>query len=109
MSCDLTTIDCFGREVVLDHSNWVKHVDAQQHLEVIPYREHFAAVLREPDIVVEVALDRDLHFYKKGIGEGKYTDKYLHLVVKRLEQPPDKVATWWFSPYVVKGTIVWPR
>lgn len=108
MPCELEVVDCFGRTVVLDHSNWTKHVETERHLEVVPYRERFAVVLREPDIVVEAERDGDFHFYKKGIGEGKYSNMYLHLAVKRLGPPdPDKVATWWFSPYVLKGKTVW--
>ena len=103
MTCDLVVMDCFGREVILEHSNWEKHRD--RHGEVIEYHDSFPLVLQDPDFVVEAARDGDLHYYQLGI----VGHRYLQLVVRSFVGA-HKVTTWWFSPKNrTKGTVIYER
>lgn len=105
MSCGLTVTDCFGREVVLDHSNWVKHERRGAHPEVARYHDSFVLVLQDPDFVVEAVRDGHQHFYRRGIA----AHRYLHLVVVNFESVY-KITAWWLSPQQdIKGMSVYER
>ena len=97
MSCELDVLDCFGRRVLLDHSNWEKHLTRRPDL--IPYRERFAEVLSRLDAVIQAERDGALHFYRTGIGEGKFANLYLRIVIGRYS-PVDKIKSWWFCTTV---------
>ena len=109
MSCELEVIDCFGRKVVLDHSNWEKHIAARRHLEVVEYHDRFAEVLRDPDIVVEARRDKHHHFFRQGITRGRHARLYLLVVVAEFAGV-HKVTTWRLVPFVdTEGAVIWTR
>lgn len=99
MSCALDVIDCFGRMVVLDHSNWVKHINTGRHLEVVQYLEHFPSVLSQPDRVIDDRRRSQRHYYKRGIAGGRYTGFYLQLVVGEFNGIY-KITTWRLVPRI---------
>lgn len=108
MSCDLIVRDCFGREVILEHSNWEKHLS--RHPEVADYHDSFPLVLRDPNLVIEAAPGGQHHFYRQGIGAGRYHDFSLRLVVGEYAGV-FKVATWWFTSELrTRGRVIYgPR
>ena len=89
----------------LDHSNWVKHIP--RHPEVEPYHDRIAEVLTDPDIVVESPDSRHYHFYRLGIGGGRFRNVYLHVIVMYMEDGSrGKVKTVYFtSTPDVRGTL----
>lgn len=107
MSCELVIIDCFGREVVLEHSNWVNH--EQRRPEVVAYHDALPLVLHEPDRVIEASRDGQYHYFRLGIGSGRYAHLPLHLVVAEYVGV-FKLVTWWFgSDRRLKGRTVYER
>jgi hypothetical protein len=109
VSCNLDVVDCLGRRIILDHSNWVKHVESRRHPEVEPYHDRFAEVLAHPDVVIEASRDGQHHFYRKGLTEGRYAGRYLVLIAVNFGGVY-KIATWRIMPDVdAAGTVIWPR
>ena len=111
MSCDLEVTDCFGWVVRLDHSNWQKHIDKGRHLEVVPYRDRFAELLTDPDVVVEARRDGHYHFYRRGLTTGRFHAHYLHVVVEYYgADASGKVKSWWMTRSVdLEGIVRWMR
>ena len=109
MACGFTVTDCFGRTVTLDHANWQKHLQAGRHLEVVPYLPAFPLVLTAPDVVIEVASNSSYHYFRRGIGQGRFRQAWLCLVVATFPRG-HRVVTWRFMPRIaVQGVQRWPR
>jgi hypothetical protein len=78
LTYDLVCDDYVGRIIRLGHDNWEKH--ARRHPEVVVYHDRLCQVVREPSTVVETH-DGDRHYYRYGIGEGRYSRLYLKVIV----------------------------
>ena len=109
MNFELRVTDIFGREVSLDHSNWVKHLS--RHPEAAPYHGRLAEVLTDPDVVIEAAWDGHYHFYRRGITEGRFRNMYLRVVVEYIGDGSwGKIKTAWISSTVdTEGIVRWMR
>ncbi len=66
----------------LAHSNWEKH--RPRHPEVVEYHEDLMSALREPTVVVETT-DGDRHYYRLGLGRGKFQRTYLRVIVNVMD------------------------
>ena len=109
VSCDLVVVDCFGETLVLDHSNWQKHLSSGRHLEVVSYHDAFQRALEDPDVVIEAARDGHDHFYRRGLGQGRYASHYLVVVVANFPAG-GKIVTWRFTRAIdTRGTQIWKR
>jgi hypothetical protein len=73
--------DCIGLAVHLHHDNWQQHI-LTAHPEMGPYHEAVAAVLRDPELIIEDPRNpNDAHYYRLGLGQGRYTKQWLRVVV----------------------------
>lgn len=74
--------DWEGREVVLLKSRWHGHI-AVRHPEVARYLDRIPQALARPNLVFESDLDEGtLLFYRLGVTDGRYKNKYLTVVVR---------------------------
>lgn len=107
MSCELTVTERFGARVELGHVNWQRHLPRRPELAYL--HEHIPTVLRDPDVVVEQP-DGTRHFYRGGLGTGKYSQLYIRVIVGYYGGL-GSVKTAWFDPAidVGKGTLLWMR
>lgn len=105
--CQLTTTDTFGATVLLDHSNWEKHLRYRPELALI--HPHLSSVLQDPDVVVE-APDGQRHFYRKGLVSGRFGEHYIRIIVGH-RGGVWKIMTSWFQRTIdTKGVkIIWWR
>jgi len=80
LSCEIDCADYAGRSVHLTHVGWERHC-CQRHPEVAPYHDRVPSVVREPHVVVETE-DQDLHYYRLGVGDGRYANLYLRIITE---------------------------
>ena len=80
MTCDLETVDRFGRTVRLHHRNWQTHITKRPAIE--PYHDQLATLLSDPDVVMEDTRDGHYHFYRRGLTSGRFENAYLRAVVE---------------------------
>jgi hypothetical protein len=106
VSCELEIKDLFGRRVLLDHSNWVKH--APRRPEVVPYHDRISLALTDPDWVLQTP-DGQRHFYRRDIGEGRFRNHYLRVIVEYYEdRQVGKIKTCWFQRTIdTVGAVLW--
>ena len=69
LTCGFICRDYAGRTIELQHSNWEKH--QPRHPEVVAYHNELRLVVELPDAVIETA-DEQRHYYRRGLGVGKY-------------------------------------
>jgi hypothetical protein len=109
VTCALSVVDCFGRTVILDHSNWQKHLEAGSRLEVVPYHDRIPEVLRDPDFVMQSDRDGQYHYYRRGLTSGPHADLFLVLVVGTDGGLPT-LRTWRLRRFAnTRGRVVWSR
>src|SRR5712692_10552504 len=106
MACGFEVQDCFGRTVLLDHSNWEAHLP--KHPELVPYHDLLPQVLLAPDMVIEAPRTGEYHFYRRGLPVGRYGPLWLHLVVAYYEPDPGKLKTAFFTKRPIRGVQRWP-
>ena len=108
MTCAFQATDCFGRTVVLEHSNWQRHLAQGRHPEVVPYLGVLPQVLSRPDIVMEAHSNGAYHYYKRGLGKGRFRRAWLVVIVARF-QGRAKVVSWRFMSQIdPRGVQRWP-
>lgn len=109
MSCELSVLDCFGRVVLLDYSNWEKHQADRRHLEVVPYHDRFPEVLRDPLIVVRAKRTGQDHYFREGLTRGSHHRLFLLLIVGEFDGIA-KITTWRLVAATdTEGDIRWTR
>jgi hypothetical protein len=94
--------------VGLAHSNWQKHLASGRHPEVASYLGGLPRVLAEPDFVIE-APNQAYHYYRRGLGRGRFANAWLVLVVVD-HRGQAMVVTWRFMFRMdFRGVQRWPR
>jgi hypothetical protein len=107
VSCNLVLVDCVGRQIELDHSNWVKHVAKRP--EIAPYHAVLGHAVNWPDCIIRADRDGHWHYYRSGLTEDRYPGCYLRVVVADFG-PAHKITTTNIAPVITTiGGEIWPR
>ncbi len=64
--------------VQLGHDNWERH--SQSHWEIADRHDAIPGVVNHPDIVLET-MTGERHYYRGGLGSGKFERDWLRVVV----------------------------
>jgi hypothetical protein len=108
MTCGFQVTDCFGRTVTLDHANWQRHLARGRHPEVVPYLGALPRVLSQPDVVMEAQGDGAYHYYRRGLGRGRFRNAWLIAIVAMFGHQA-KVVSWRFMFQIDPGGVQrWP-
>ena len=98
--------DVFGDTVCLPDRRWYGHI-LLIHPEIRPFLNELETTIQRPDCVYSSESDADVKlFYKRGIGQGKYRNLYLKVVVSYRTQPAI-VKTAFFTNALTGGSLLW--
>lgn len=95
--------------VRMSKATYDKHLP--KHPEIADYIEEAKLTVEDPELIYR---DKDgcHHHYRFGLGEGKYADCYLRVLVRyprRWGRKQGVVSSFWFSRNVGKGELIWMK
>jgi hypothetical protein len=98
-----------GYSATLRRRNWERH--EAKRPELVGHLENIGLCIRDPDIIIDDGTGCD-HFYRAGVGTGKFANSYLHVLVRAFltEQPAERtIVTAWFTREFEEGDVKWSK